>query len=141
MIKIDRSISYPAKRITPADEYYFFGYYDLQPFNLSGAYHLAHKSTFMNRLQKKGDVVEFGVINMDNYKYERIGETRAWNFQQGAMLQWNPKEAEREIIYNDIVDGEQVGIAQSTLELFGGSLSWVYCKSFHVFQLFFRLQK
>ena|GEM_PF-2563113 len=45
-------------------------------------------------------------------------------------------------VWHCVVDVEhQSGIAQSTLELFGGGLSWVYCKSFHVFRLFFRLQK
>ena len=33
--------SYYAKRISPTDGHYTFGYYDIQPFN--GNLHLAHK--------------------------------------------------------------------------------------------------
>lgn len=108
MMKIDKSL--PARRITPTDGHYFFGYYDLQPFDQTQKYHLTHKSAFMNRLQQKGDTAEVGMINMENGKFEYLETTSAWNFQQGAMLQWNPQAADREIIYNDIVDGAPIGV-------------------------------
>jgi len=108
MIKLDRSL--PVRRITPADGHYFFGYYDLQPFDKNQKYHLTHKTDFYDRLQRKGDVCEIGIISMDSGKYERLEWTRAWNFQQGAMLQWNPSAPDREIIYNDLVNGEAVGV-------------------------------
>ena len=39
-----------------------------------------------------------------------LDTTQAWNFQQGAMLQWNPKVADREIIYNSFIDNEFAGV-------------------------------
>lgn len=92
-----------AKRISPTDGEYFFGYYDLAAFN--GKLHLAHKASFADRLQMPGDAVQFGVIDIENGKFETLGQTRAWNFQQGAMLQWNPAAPKREIIYNCLLDG------------------------------------
>ena len=89
--------SVPVRRISPADGEYFFGYYDLPA--MRGALHLAHKAPFADRLQKKGDRALVGVIDTDSGKFEELDETEAWNFQQGAMLQWNPAESD-EIIYN-----------------------------------------
>lgn len=109
-MRYNPNTSLPVRRITPADGYYFFGYYDLQPFNQSQTKHLVHKTGFMDRLHKKGDVAELGMIDWKSGKYEALTTTKGWNFQQGAMLQWNPKNAEREIIYNDIVDGEAVSV-------------------------------
>ena len=107
-MKIDKSL--PVRRITPTDGHYFFGYYDLQPFNKSGKYHLTHKTDFMDRLQTKGDISQIGLIHTENNAYEKLETTKAWNFQQGAMLQWNPLMPEREIIYNDLSNGEHVGV-------------------------------
>ena len=95
--------SVPVRRISPADGEYFFGYYDLPA--MRGALHLAHKAPFADRLQKKGDRALVGVIDTDSGKFEELDETEAWNFQQGAMLQWNPAESD-EIIYNCVADGE-----------------------------------
>ncbi len=102
--------SVPVERITPGDGQYFFGYYDLQPFNKSETLHLTHNTSFRNRLQVKGDVADFGVIDVNTKKYEKLGETKAWNFQQGAMLQWNSLNPDTEIIYNDIKDGQYCGV-------------------------------
>ncbi len=103
----------PYRRITPNDGQYFFGYYDLQPFNLSEKYHLTHKAPFMDRLQVKGDRCEIGMIEMENGKYHTLTETGAWNFQQGSMLSWSFTDAENEIVYNDILDGDYVGVVMN----------------------------
>lgn len=107
-MKIEKSL--PVKRISPADGHYFFGYYDLQPFDINEKYHLTHKSSFRNKLQERGDTAEIGVIDTNTEKYQKITSTSAWNFQQGAMLQWNPLKPDKEIIYNDMSDGESVGV-------------------------------
>lgn len=99
-------------RITPGDAHYFFGYYDLQPYNMDETLHLTHKTDFRNRLQVKGDIAEVGFIEMSNRKYEKLDITHAWNFQQGAMLQWNPHAPNREVIYNDLMDGQFCGVVQ-----------------------------
>lgn len=104
--------SVPVKRITPGDGHYFFGYYDLQPYNASETLHLTHRTDFRNRMPTRDDTVDLGVIDVKTGRYEKIGVSGAWNFQQGAMLQWNPLAADREVIYNDLVDGEHHGVIQ-----------------------------
>ena len=42
-----------------------------------------------------------GLVNSKTGVFSKITETRAWNFQQGCMLHWNPLNPETEIIYND----------------------------------------
>ena len=96
--------SYHAKRISPTNGEFFFGYYDLQPF--CGDLHLTHKVGFTDRLHKKGDVAEVGILDINTAKYEMLDTTGAWNFQQGAMLQWNPNAVGEEIIYNSLSSGD-----------------------------------
>ncbi|MCK5802421.1 MAG: hypothetical protein KAI66_06295 [Lentisphaeria bacterium] len=76
------------KRITPADEQCFFGYYDNPAFSPDGSRHLAHRVPFRERLQAPDDVAELGVANLENGSFDVFAETKAWNFQQGSMLQW-----------------------------------------------------
>ncbi len=105
--------SYYAKRISPTDGHYTFGYYDLQPFN--GNLHLAHKFPVIDRLQEAGDVADIGIIDINAHtaKFEKIAETTAWNHQQGAMLQWNPAAPKDEIVYNAFIDGEFHGVVMN----------------------------
>ena len=103
------------RRISPREQHFFFGYYDLQPFSKNGKYHLAHKVNFMDRLHMGDDEAEIGIIELDTLKYSPITATRAWNFQQGSMLQWNPQAPDTEIIYNALADGEYVAVTENIL--------------------------
>jgi len=47
------------------------------------------------------DKAEIGIFDLyNNNKWHKIGETKAWNWQQGCRLQWVPGNFE-EIIWND----------------------------------------
>ena len=89
--------------ISPDDGYnYFFGYYDLQPYDVSGKRHLAHRVSFHDRLPKADDICELGYITIEDRVFHKVAESCAWNFQQGCMLQWFDDES---IIFNDFRDG------------------------------------
>lgn len=90
----------PVKRISPDGGHFFFGYYDLQPYNFNETLHLAHRVSFIDRLQTKNDSADVGFIEVGTGRYEKLDTTFAWNFQQGAMLQWNPVLPDREVVYN-----------------------------------------
>lgn len=91
--------------ITPNDGYhYFFGYYDLQPYSSDGRRHLCHRVEFFDRMPTAEDKAELGYIDLDTHTFVPIAITRAWNFQQGALLQWY--ERDKSIIFNDF-DGEK----------------------------------
>ena len=57
------------RRISPAERHFFFGYYDVQPFDSTGKYHLAHCVNFMDRLHEKDDEAEIGIIEIATKKY------------------------------------------------------------------------
>ena len=86
------------KSINPKDDkHYFFGYYDIQPFDKTGRYHLAQQVDFMDRLPEKDDIATVGIIDTENNEFKALGKTTAWNFQQGALLRWYGDD---EILYN-----------------------------------------
>lgn len=93
------------KIITPNDGYhYFFGYYDMRATgDKINQNHLCHRVKFMDRLPNADDVCEVGYLK-DNVFY-KIAETTAWNFQQGAMLQYHPYK-EDTVYYNVYENGE-----------------------------------
>ncbi len=92
-----------AKVISPADGYYFFGYYDLQPFDSTGRYHLCHKVPFEDHIPEENDICELGMIDLQSGEFIKFAETNAWNFQQGALLQWFGDDDH--VIYNLRRDG------------------------------------
>ena len=92
-------------RLTAEDGQYFFGYYDIPAFSQNMQYHLCHRAKVWKRLPREDDVVELGMIDMKSKEFLKLAETTAWNFQQGAMLQWNPRSPNREMIFN-VLEGE-----------------------------------
>ncbi|MBE6693588.1 MAG: hypothetical protein E7589_02335 [Ruminococcaceae bacterium] len=90
--------------ITPDDGYhYFFGYYDMRATDGKTGRHLCHRVPFMDRLPVAEDICEVGYV--ENGQFFKIGETTAWNFQQGAMLQFHPYIPDT-VIYNVYEDGK-----------------------------------
>ena len=47
---------------------------------------LAHRTDFAGRQVRFGDIAEVGILQ--NNQFHKLGETRSWSWQQGAMLQW-----------------------------------------------------
>ncbi|MBQ8320151.1 MAG: hypothetical protein IJX81_04655 [Clostridia bacterium] len=93
------------KVITPHDGYeYFFGYYDLQPYDGEEKFHLAHRVAFLDRHPNAADVAEIGVIELATQRFIKLAETHSWNFQQGALLVWF--ESGKSVLFNDF-DGEK----------------------------------
>lgn len=79
----------PVERITPAGEHCFFGYYDLPAYDPATGRHLVHRVSFRDRLPTASDIAELGVITLDHPgEFKSFAQTTAWNFQQGALLQW-----------------------------------------------------
>jgi len=96
---------------TPGDAQYFFGYYDKFCENLSGRYLLAHAVPFMDRHPNPGDSAEIGFVDLhEHFRWHAIAETRAWNWQQGSMLEWWGYEPERHIVHNDFRGGKFVAV-------------------------------
>lgn len=103
------------EQVTHGPRHHFFGYYDKSPWNESGRLMLAHEADFNDRPPRHDDRVTVGVVNLEHGKrYEPLATTSAWNWQQGAMLQWHPGDPERLFMHNDCRDGLHVGIVRAT---------------------------
>jgi hypothetical protein len=80
-----------------------FWFFDGLQFDPSGRYALGMKVDFQNRDVKPTDRGEIGYFDLqDNNKWTEIGETTAWNWQQGCRLTW--RGGSTEILWNDRAD-------------------------------------
>lgn len=92
----------PMRAVTRGPKHHFFGYYDKCPWDVSGRNLLSMEVEFQDRLPDPDDVAVIGLVDLGNDDcFQPIAETRAWNFQQGAMAQWVPSVPDRLVIYND----------------------------------------
>lgn len=98
----------PVRAITKGPKFHWFGYYDKLQFDPTSRYALGMEVDFEHRSPRPDDVVRLGCIDLqDGDRWREIGTSRAWNWQQGCMLQWIPGSRE-EVIWNDREDGRFV---------------------------------
>ena len=90
------------KVISPESDNCFFGYYDLNAYDSTGDVHLCCRTGFIDRIPGDGDVLELGYVK--NNVFTKFAETTAWNFQQGAMLQYK-RNSDDTVFYNIRRDG------------------------------------
>ena len=94
-------VSDPSTKDGPA--YTGFWFYDEQQFDVSGRYALGMKVYFQGRDVEPTDRGDIGYIDLrDGFRWTKIGQTTAWNWQQGCRLQWRPNSDE--ILWNDRAD-------------------------------------
>ncbi|MPY87748.1 MAG: hypothetical protein GEU99_07490 [Luteitalea sp.] len=92
----------PAVRaITRGPRFHWFGYYDKQQFDPTSRYVLGMAVDFEHRSPRPDDVIRVGMVDLhDGDRWIELGESRAWGWQQGCMLQWRPGSAS-EVLWND----------------------------------------
>lgn len=82
---------------------------------------LAHRARFCDRFPEPDDIAEVGYIeawDTDAPRFVRVADTRAWNWQQGAMLSWTTDHSGAPAIrFNDRQEGAPVA---RTMRLDGG---------------------
>ncbi len=93
---------------TPEKMSYKFGYYNYSPMNIDGDKLLAHKVDFEGRLPNADDKVDIGFFSLPNCRWHKIAASNAFNWQQGAMLQWLGPDYNNEVIFNDALDGQYI---------------------------------
>ena len=85
---------------TPPDGSYFFGFHDVSPWNKKNDYIILHKlAKETNSLPSINDLADIVSVNLLNKKITKIGDTNAWNYQQGSRLMWYP-HLEDSVIFN-----------------------------------------
>ncbi len=90
-------------RLSPENKHFFYGYYDNKQMSDDGHYYLFNHVDFMNRMPVAGDICRLGYIDIQSGATHYFGETNSWNFQQGCMLEWDPKR--KDCVYYNFYDG------------------------------------
>ncbi len=94
-----KSVHAPTTAVTCGPRQHFFGYYEKTPWSANGRYLLAMETDLPDRMLTSNDAATVGRIDLAvNNAFQPLAQTRAWNWQQGCMLQWLPGG---EIVYND----------------------------------------
>ena len=102
--------------VSPEGKYCFFGYYDKCQWDEKEEYMLFHEAGFQDRLPAKEDSVKICLLETRTGRVEILDETYAWNFQQGAMLQWLPGQR---VLYNARKNGQFISVIR---DISGGSI-------------------
>ena len=90
----------PVHCVTPGGTGYIHRYYDSSPFSPSGRYFAVTRLPFEDRLPKPGDVAEIAIVDLQTGELRTIAETRGWDVQLGAQLQWGADD--RTLLYNGL---------------------------------------
>ncbi len=91
----------PVRQITRGPRFHWFGYYDKLQFCPRNRFVLSNEVDFEGRSPQPDDVIKVGMVDTQNGdEWIELGESSAWGWQQGCMLQWLPA-SENEIIWND----------------------------------------
>lgn len=93
------------RQLTRGPNHHFFGYIGQSlttPWNASGRYILSLRTTFHDRMPNAGEAADVVLIDTeDNNRVRPIERSRAWNFQQGTMFYWHPRQPESQFFFND----------------------------------------
>ncbi len=93
----------PVRAITRGPKFHWFGYYDKLEIDPTGRYVLSNEVDFEHRSPTPDEVIKVGMVDLqDHDRWIELGESRAWNWQQGCMLQWLPG-SRTEVLWNDRV--------------------------------------
>lgn len=92
----------PMRRLTRGPAHHWFGYYDKLQFDPAGERLLGMAVAFEHRAPIASDAVQIGYVDLTDEAspWVPLGESRAWSWQQGCMLQWRPGSAS-EVLWND----------------------------------------
>ena len=94
-------LSDPGTSEKPA--YTGFWFFGVDQFDETGRYTLGMTVRFQNREVLPTDRAEVGYFDLkDGNRWTKVGESTAWNWQQGNRLQWPPRS--NEILWNDRAD-------------------------------------
>lgn len=102
--------NFNVRKLTDGPKHHFFGYYGISPWNRSQTHLLSLESDFQDHMPGLNESAGIGLVDAKTGRYEKITETKAWNFQQGAFMHWNPLKPDSEILYNDRVDDDIVSV-------------------------------
>ncbi len=107
------SASVPLQLLAHSGRHVFCGYYDLSPFAPDGSRRVCALSVARDA-EPGRDAAMVGYFDLGESRpiFQRVAETRAWCWQQGARLRWLARSCasvsgadEPALLFNDVIDG------------------------------------
>jgi hypothetical protein len=93
------------RQLTSGPRHHFFGYIGhvrTVPWNGDDTLVVGLRTPFQDRLPRPDEAADLVLLDAaGDWAVRKVGETRAWNFQQGTMLCWNPRAPRTQFFYND----------------------------------------
>ena len=91
----------PLRAVTRGPRFHWFAYYDKLQFDAENRRVLGMEVDFEHRSPRPEDRVRLGMADLqDGDRWIELGESTAWCWQQGCMLQWRPGH-DRQVLWND----------------------------------------
>ena len=107
---LDLSGKLPVTQLTNGPQQHWFGYYDKQQISANSRYALGNQVDLFFRSPTPQDTLQVGLIDLENNnQWTKLGQSSAWGWQQGCMLQWLPGSNE-EVIWNARLEESFVSI-------------------------------
>jgi hypothetical protein len=96
--------------ITDNDTEHLFGYYDKSPWDGTEKNILCLSVPFADRHPTVCDAAQILLVELVTDIKNVLGETHAWNLQQGCRLQWLGPDFESKIAYNDFRNNHYISV-------------------------------
>lgn len=90
----------PVYCVTPNLDRTIHRFFDTSPFSPSGRYLGLTRLPFEDRLPSPGDVAEIVLVDLATGEERIVAETRGWDTQLGAQVQWGVTD--NQLYYNDV---------------------------------------
>ena len=97
-----------------SDQAEWFGYYNYGVLNADQTKMLCNRADVDGVAVEKGMSIELGYYDIVSGDWHHIGTSDSWNWQQGAMLQWLPRQKEDIAIYNSSQNGRLIAKIHNT---------------------------
>jgi hypothetical protein len=103
-----------AEALTAGPRAHFFGYFDKSPWDdtCQRVLTLEVDAEPADRMPAPDEPADLAYVTLSDRKLHKLGQTHAWNWQQGCMLRWMPGAPDT-VIYNDRRDGRLVAVIRN----------------------------
>ncbi|HET9693696.1 MAG TPA: hypothetical protein VFP48_04885 [Steroidobacteraceae bacterium] len=90
----------PVHCVTPTLAGAIHRFYDSSPFSPSGRYLAVLRMPNEHRLPRPGEIADIHVVDLATGETAQVAETRGWDAQLGAHVQWGADD--RTLLFNDV---------------------------------------
>jgi hypothetical protein len=94
----------PVRCVTPGTGRVIHRFFDTSPFSPSGRYLALLRLPYEDRVPAPGDPADVILVDLLSGEERRLTDTRAWEAQVGAHVQWGRNDSE--LYFNDVRPGE-----------------------------------